>query len=49
MLVLKIKLCMSKYKQLYYKTINKLIKLVIVYLIVLYYLDNYSNSKANTC
>lgn len=25
------------------------IKLVIVYLIVFYYIDNYNNSRANTC
>ena len=49
MLVLKIKPCMSKYKQFIQRNCEWLIKSVIVYLIVPYYMDNRSNSRANTC
>jgi hypothetical protein len=49
MLVLKIKPCMSKYKHLIQRNCEWLIKSVIVYLIIPYYLDNRSNSRANTC
>ena len=48
-LVSKIKPCMSKYKQLILWNCEWLIISVIVYLIVPYYLDNRSNSRANTC
>ena len=48
-LVLKIKPCMSKYKQPILRNCEWLIISVIVYLIVPYYLDNRSNSRANTC
>jgi hypothetical protein len=49
MLVSKIKPCMSKYKQIVRRNCEWLIKSVIVYLMVLYYLDNRGNSRANTC
>ncbi len=49
MLVSKIKPCMSKYKQTIRRNCEWLIKSVIVYLIVPYYLDNRGNSRANTC
>jgi hypothetical protein len=49
MLVSKIKPCMSKYKLLYTVKLRWLIKSVIVYLILTYYLDNRGNSAANTC
>ena len=49
MLVSKIKPCMSKYKQSIRWNCEWLIKSVIVYLIVPYYLDNRGNSRANTC
>ena len=49
MLVSKIKPCMSKYKHFILWNCEWLIKSVIVYLIVPYYLDNRSNSRANTC
>ena len=49
MLVSKIKPCMSKYKQVILRNCEWLIKSVIVYLITTYYLDNRSNSRANTC
>jgi hypothetical protein len=49
MLVSKIKPCMSKYKQSIRRNCEWLIKSVIVYLIVLYYMDNRGNSRANTC
>ena len=48
-LVSKIKPCMSKYKQIVLWNCEWLIISVIVYLIVPYYLDNRSNSRANTC
>ena len=47
-LVSKIKPCMCKYKILY-RNCGRLIISVIVYLIVPYYLDNRSNSRANIC
>lgn len=49
MLVSKIKPCMSKYKQIILWNCEWLIKSVIVYLIISYYMDNRSNSRANTC
>jgi hypothetical protein len=49
MLVSKIKPCMSKYKQSIQRNCEWLIKSVIVYLMVPYYLDNRGNSRANTC
>ena len=49
MLVSKIKPCMSKYKQSIQRNCEWLIKSVIVYLMVSYYLDNRGNSRANTC
>ena len=49
MLVSKIKPCMSKYKQFIRRNCEWLIKSVIVYLMVPYYLDNRGNSRANTC
>jgi len=49
MLVSKIKPCMSKYKLLIRLNCEWLIKSVIVYLMVPYYSDNRSNSRANTC
>lgn len=49
MLVSKIKPCKSKYKSFILRNCGKLIISVIVYLIVPYYLDNRSNSRANTC
>ena len=49
MLVSKIKPCMSKYKHFILWNCEWLIKSVIVYLIVPYYLDNRGNSSANTC
>src|SRR3954451_2250563 len=49
MLVSKIKPCMSKYKQSIRLNCEWLIKSVIVYLIVPYYMDNRGNSRANTC
>jgi len=49
MLVSKIKPCMSKYKRFILWNCEWLIKSVIVYLIVPYYLDNRGNSRANTC
>ena len=49
MLVSKIKPCMSKYKQFIKWNCEWLIKSVIVYLMILYYLDNRGNSRANTC
>lgn len=48
-LVSKIKPCMSKYKQFIQRNCEWLIISVIIYLIVLFYLDNRSNSRANTC
>ena len=47
-LVSKIKPCMCKYKILY-RNCGRLIISVIVYLIIPHYLDNRSNSRANTC
>ena len=49
MLVSKIKPCMSKYKHFILWNCEWLIKSVIVYLIIPYYLDNRGNSSANTC
>ena len=49
MLVSKIKPCMSKYKLLYCETANGSLNQFIVYLMVPYYTDNRSNSRANTC
>ena len=49
MLVSKIKPCMSKYKRFILWNCEWLIKSVIVYLIIPYYLDNRGNSRANTC
>ena len=49
MLVSKIKPCMSKYKQFVRWNCEWLIKSVIVYLIVPYYMDTCGNSRANTC
>ena len=49
MLVSKTKPCKSKYKQFIRRNCRWLIKTVIVYLMVSYYLDNRSNSRANTC
>jgi hypothetical protein len=49
MLVSKIKPCMSKYKHFIRRNCEWLIKSVIVYLMVPYYLDNRGNSRANTC
>ena len=49
MLVSKIKPCMSKYKHFILWNCEWLIKSVIVYLIIPYYLDNRGNSRANTC
>ena len=49
MLVSKTKPCKSKYKHLIRRNCRWLIKTVIVYLMVSYYLDNRSNSRANTC
>jgi len=49
MLVSKIKPCMSKYKQFIQRNCEWLIKSVIVYLIIPYYLDIRGNSRANTC
>ena len=49
MLVSKIKPCMSKYKHFILWNCEWLIKSVIVYLIVLYYMDTCGNSRANTC
>ena len=49
MLVSKTKPCKSKYKQFIRRNCRWLIKTVIVYLMVYYYLDNRSNSRANTC
>ncbi len=49
MLVLKIKPCMSKYKQFIRRNCEWLIKSVIVYLMIPYYMDNRGNSRANTC
>ena len=49
MLVFKTKPCKSKYKQFIRRNCRWLIKTVIVYLMVLYYMDNRSNSRANTC
>ena len=49
MLVSKIKPCMSKYKHFILQNCEWLIKSVIVYLMVPYYMDNRSNSRANTC
>ena len=49
MLVSKIKPCMSKYKQFILWNCEWLIKSVIIYLILPYYLDNRGNSSANTC
>jgi hypothetical protein len=40
---------MSKYKLFYTVKLRWLIKSVIVYLILTYYLDNRGNSAANTC
>ena len=48
-LVSKIKPCMSKYKRFILWNCEWLIISVIVYLIVPYYLDTRSNSRANTC
>ena len=48
-LVSKIKPCMCKYKRSILWNCEWLIISVIVYLIILYYLDNRSNSRANTC
>ena len=49
MLVFKTKPCKSKYKQFIRRNCRWLIKTVIVYLMVFYYMDNRSNSRANTC
>ena len=49
MLVSKIKPCMSKYKHVILWNCEWLIKSVIVYLMVSYYMDNCGNSRANTC
>ena len=49
MLVSKIKPCMSKYKYLILWNCVWLIKSVIVYLMFPHYMDNRSNSRANTC
>jgi hypothetical protein len=49
MLVSKIKPCMSKYKQIILWNCEWLIISVLIYLIVLCYLDNWGNSWANTC
>ncbi len=49
MLVSKTKPCICQYKQLLLWNCEWLIKSVIVYLIVPYYLDNRGNSRANTC
>ena len=49
MLVSKTKPCMSKYKQIILRDCGRLIISVIVYLMVDYYKDNRSNSRANTC
>ena len=46
MLVSKIKPCMSQYKILYG---GWLIKTIIVYLMVIHYMENFCSSKANTC
>ena len=48
-LVSKIKPCMSKYKYILLWNCKWLIISVIIYLIVPYYLDTRSNSRANTC
>ena len=48
-LVSKIKPCMCKYQESELQNCEWLIISVIVYLIVPYYLDNRSNSRANTC
>ena len=49
MLVLKIKPCMSKCFDCLTLDCRRLIKTVMVYLMVHCYLDNRSNSRANTC
>ena len=49
MLVSKIKPCMSKFKRFKQRDCGRLIISVIVYLMVVYYKDNRSNSRANTC
>ena len=49
MLVLKIKPCMSKYKHLYRETENGSLKQLLFIWWFLCYLDNRSNSRANTC
>jgi hypothetical protein len=49
MLVSKIKPCMSKYKQVIRRNCRWLLKSVIVYLMIPYYMDTRSNSRANTC
>ena len=49
MLVLKIKPCMSKYKHLYRETANGSLKQLWFIWWFLCYLDNRSNSRANTC
>ena len=49
MLVSKIKSCMSKYKQFVWWNCEWLIKSVIVYLIIFYYINICDNSRANTC
>ena len=49
MLVSKTKPCKSKYKQFIRRNCRWLIKTVIVYLMVNFYLDNRRKSRANTC
>ena len=49
MLVSKTKPCKSKYKHLIRRNCRWLIKTVIVYLMVNFYLDNRRKSRANTC
>ena len=49
MLVSKTKPCMSKFKRVKQRDCGRLIISVIVYLMVDYYKDNRSNSRANTC
>ena len=49
MLVSKTKPCMSKFKRFKQRDCGRLIISVIVYLMVDYYKDNRSNSRANTC
>ena len=49
MLVSKIKPCMSKYKHLYCETANGSLNQLSFIWLYHYYLDNRSNSRANTC